>query len=116
MTQECFAEQYLATSQLEAFELGQFQYFVNKTHATALQLVLVPWLMGYAGLWYKATPMSVVQEMITATIDSSCWFGHGVSCAEEAKRFLLAWSDLVKKAKNAAGIFHFFLFLKIPCF
>jgi hypothetical protein len=30
-----------------------------------------------------------------------------VSFAEEAKRFPLAWSDLVKKAKNAAGILYY---------
>ena len=49
--------------------------------------------------------MSVVQEVITAIIDASGWFGPGVSCAEEAKRFPIAFADFVKKAKVAAGIF-----------
>ncbi len=52
-----------------------------------------------------ATPMSVVQEMITAMIDANGWFGPGVSCAEEAKRFPIAFADFVKKAKVAADIF-----------
>jgi hypothetical protein len=49
--------------------------------------------------------MSVVQEMLTAIIDAKGWFGPGVSCAEEAKRFPIAFADFVKKAKVAAGIF-----------
>ena len=52
--------------------------------------------------------------MIMAIIDSKGWFG-GMSCADEAKRFPLAWTDLVKKAKTAAGKFLFLLFLVIPC-
>ncbi len=56
--------------------------------------------------------MSVVQDMITAIIDSNGWFGPGVSCAEEAKRFPLAFADFVKKAKVTAGIFLFFFIWK----
>jgi hypothetical protein len=58
--------------------------------------------------------MSVMQEMITAIIDSDGWFGPGVSCAEEAKRFPLAFADFVKKAKVAAGTFLFLLLLILP--
>jgi len=54
--------------------------------------------------------MSVVQEMLTAIIDANGWFGPGVSCAEESKRFPIAFADFVKKAKVAAGILNY-----IPC-
>jgi hypothetical protein len=97
------------------FELGRFKYFVNRTHATDVQRILVPWVIALFGLSFKTTPMSVVQEMNTAIIDSNGWFGHGVSCAEEAKGFLLAFADFVKKAKVAAGFFLFLLFLILPC-
>jgi hypothetical protein len=96
------------------FELGSFQYFANRTHATNVQRILVPWLIGLFGLSFKTAPMSVVQDMITAIIDSNCWFGPGVSCAEEANLYPLAFSDFVKKAKVAAGIFHFLLVLTLP--
>jgi hypothetical protein len=96
------------------FELGGFQYFANRTHATDVQRILVPWLIGLFGLSFKTAPMSVVQEMITAIIDSNGWFGPGVSCAEERKQYPLAFADFVKKAKVAAGIFLFLLFLPLP--
>ena len=74
----------------------------------------MPWRIALNGLSFKSTQNSVVQEMIMAIIDSKGWFG-GMSCADEAKRFPLAWTDLVKKAKTAAGKFLFLLFLVIPC-
>jgi hypothetical protein len=48
-----------------------------------------------------------LQNMIqlTAIIDAKGWFGPGVSCAEEEKRFPIAFADFVKKANVAAGIF-----------
>ena len=74
----------------------------------------MPWLIGLFGLSFKTTPMSVVQLMITAIIDAIGWFGPGVSCAEEAKRFPLAFADFVKKVEVAAGIFLFLLLLILP--
>ena len=71
----------------------------------------MPWLIGLYGLSFKSTPMSVVQEMLTAIIDAKGWFGPGVSCAEEAKRFPIAFADFAKKAKVAAGIFLVLLLL-----
>ena len=65
----------------------------------------MPWLIGLYGLSFKTSPLSVVQEMLTAIIDANGWFGPGVSCAEEAQRFPIAFADFVKKAKVAAGIF-----------
>ncbi len=47
----------------------------------------------------QTTPMSVVQEMLTAIIDAKGWFGPGVSCAEEAKMFPIAFADFVKKCR-----------------
>ena len=57
--------------------------------------------------------MVVVREMVMAIIDANAWLGHGVKCAEEEKRFLLAFADLVKRAKNAAGMFCCFLLLNM---
>lgn len=37
-------------------------------------------------------------------------------CCSRAGRFPLAFADFIKKAKNAAGIFLFLLFLIISCF
>ena len=96
------------------FELGLFLFFLNRTNATNLQRLLVPWLIAKHGLSFKFTEISVVQQMITAVIDSQGWFA-GVPCAEEAKKFPLAWTDLVTKAKTAARKILLFLFMIIPC-
>ena len=49
--------------------------------------------------------MSIVREMLAAIIDSNGYLGYGVTCAEEAKRFPLGFSELAKKVKTAAGNF-----------
>ena len=89
--------------------MGRFRYFQNKTHATNLQRILLPWLIAKHGLAFKSASLSVVQQMITDIIDSQGWFA-GVPCADEAKKFPLAWTDLVTKAKTAARKFLFLLF------
>ena len=89
--------------------MGRFRYFVNRTHATNLQRILLPWLIAKHGLAFKTTSLSVVQQMITAIIDSQDWFG-GVPCAEEAKKFPLAWTDFVSKARTAARKYLLLLF------
>ena len=49
--------------------------------------------------------MPIVREMLAAIIDSNSYLGYGVTCAEEAKRFPLGFSELAKKVKTAAGNF-----------
>ncbi len=97
------------------FELGCFGYFENRTHATDVQRILVPWLLALCGLSYKSAPLNVVHDMIKAIIDANCWFSPGVTAAEEAKRFALAFPNFAKKAKCASGIFLAWLFVIIPC-
>ena len=94
-------------------ELGRFRFFLNRKNATNLQRLLVSWLIAKHGLSFKFTEISVVQQMITAVIDSQCWFG-AISCAEEAKNLPLAWTDLVTKAKTAARKILLFSFMIIP--
>ena len=81
--------------------MGRFRFFLNKTHATNLQRILLQWLIAQHRLAFKSVSLSEVQQMITAIIDSQGWFA-GVSCAEESKKFPLAWTDFVTKAKTAA--------------
>ena len=71
--------------------------------------MLLPWLIAKPELAFKSTSLSVVQQMIKAIIDSQGWFA-GVSCAEESKKFPLAWTDFVTKAKTAAREYLFLLF------
>ena len=89
--------------------MGRFRFFQNKIHATNLQRILLPWLIAQHRLAFKSVSLSEVQQMITAIIDSQGWFA-GVSCAEESRKFPLAWTDLVTKAKTAARKYLFLLF------
>jgi hypothetical protein len=98
------------------FEMGLFDYFENRTHATEVQRILVPWLLALYGLSFKAAPLNVVHDMIKAIIDANGWFGPGVTAAEEAERFPLAFTNFAKKAKCAAGILLALLLEIIPCF
>ena len=90
--------------------MGRFRYFVNRTHATNLQRILLPWLIAKHGLAFKTASLSVVQQMITAIIDSQGWFGD-VPCAEEAKKFPLAWTDFVSKARTVTAARKYLLLL-----
>ena len=94
--------------------MGLFDYFENRTHATEVQRILVPWLLALYGLSFKSTPLNVVHDMIKAIIDANGWFCPGVT-AEEAKRFPLAFTNFAKKAKCTAGILLALLFVIIPC-
>ena len=69
----------------------------------------MPWLIAKHGLAFKSASLSVVQQMIKAIIDSQGWFA-GVQCAEEAKKFPLAWTDFATKARTAVRKYLFLLF------
>ena len=70
--------------------MGHFEVCHEKSISTALQRVLVPWLIVYTGLSFKSTPRSIVKEMIIGILDATSLLGAGVKSAEEAKRLALS--------------------------
>jgi hypothetical protein len=47
---------------------------------------------------------NVVKEMLIAIIDQNKLLGAYDSCAEQSKIYAVAFQDLAKKVKNAAGL------------
>jgi hypothetical protein len=78
---------------------------LNKGRATALQRVLVPWLISTHGLGYKTARMGVVIEMVEAIIDKENLLELGVPCHHVRQTHAIGFNTVVKKAKLAAGLF-----------
>ena len=84
---------------------GPFVIFDNKTVATNLQQFVVLWLIATYGLSYpKSIEIFRLKEMLIAIIDENHMLGQDPSCAAQSKLYSVAFMDLTKKVKAAAGI------------
>lgn len=98
-------EQKRAPSVTVEIEKGPFAIFDLRPNATNLQRFIVPWLIARYGLSYpKTMETHVLKEMLIAIIDQNKLLGPYDSCAEQSKIYAVAFQDLVKKVKNAAGL------------
>jgi hypothetical protein len=77
----------------------------NKGRATALQRVLVPWLISTHGLSYKTARMGAVTEMVEAIIDQDNLLELGVPCHDVKQTYSIGFNTVVRNAKKAAGLF-----------
>ena len=72
---------------------------------TNLQRVAVQWLIATYRLSYaKSIDMPLLKEMLISIIDENNLLGPGLSCAAQSKLYAIAFMDLTKKVKAAAGI------------
>ena len=76
----------------------------NKGRATALQRVLVPWLISKHGLSYKTARMGVVMQMVEAIIDQENLLELGVPCHHVKQTHSIGFNTVVQNAKKAAGL------------
>ena len=98
-------EQKRAASVTVEIEKGPFAIFDLRPNATNLQRFIVPWLIAKYGLSYpKTMETHVLKEMLIAIIDQNKLLGPYDSCAAQSKIYAVAFQDLVKKVKNAAGL------------
>ena len=98
-------EQKRAPSVTVEIEKGPFAIFDLRPNATNLQRFIVPWLIARYGLSYpKTMETHVLKEMLIAIIDQNKLLGPFDSCAEQSKIYAVAFQDLAKKVKNAAGL------------
>ena len=98
-------EQKRAPSVTVEIEKGPFAIFDLRPNATNLQRFIVPWLIATYGLSYpKTMETHVLKEMLIAIIDQNKLLGPYDSCAAQSKIYAVAFQDLVKKVKNAAGL------------
>ena len=82
-----------------------FALFDDKTIATSLQRLAVPWLVATYGLSYpKSIEILRLKEMLIAIIDQNHFLEMDLSCAQQSKLYSVAFMDLTKRVKAAAGI------------
>jgi hypothetical protein len=78
---------------------------LNKGRATALQRVLVPWLISTHGMSYKTARMGTVSEMVEAIIDQDDLLELGEPCHDVKQTYSIGFNTVVRNAKKAAGLF-----------
>jgi hypothetical protein len=76
----------------------------NKGNATALQRVLVPWLISTHGMGYKTARMGIVIEMVEAIIDQDDLLDLGEPCHHVRQKYAIGFNTVVRNAKKAAGL------------
>ena len=92
----------MVSTQMGPFE--KLEGASNKGRATALQRVLVPWLISTHGLGYKTARMGVVMEMVEAIIDQEDLLDLGEPCKHVRQKYSIGFNTVVKNAKKAAGL------------
>ena len=90
--------------------LGPFERLegtTNKGRATNLQRVLMPWLISKYELSYKSARMGAVKQMVEAIIDRDNLLDLGEPCHKVMKSYAVGFNTVVRKAKNAVGLYTF---------
>ena len=83
---------------------GPFAAFSQKKMASAIQRFIVPWNIAIHGLSYsKMLTEKDIKAQLIAIIDSENLMPRYASCAEQASKYSVAFGDLAKRVKNAAG-------------
>jgi hypothetical protein len=103
-TDTLFVEQ---EDEVVSAEFGLFHKLegaTNKSRATSLQRVLVPWLISKYGMLYKNARMDVVIQMVEAIINRDNLLELGVQCHHAKKTHAIGFNTVVKEAKQAAGM------------
>ncbi len=85
---------------------GSLCSFSDKRTASLMQRFIVPWNIAIHWLSYskKLTEKDIKAHLI-AIIDSENLMPGYASCAEQASKYSVAFGDLAKRVKNAAGMY-----------
>ena len=85
---------------------GPFEAFDKKQVASLMQKFIVQWNIAIHGLSYakKLTEKDIKAQLI-AIIDSENLMPGYASCAEQASKYSVAFGDLARRVKAAAGMY-----------
>ena len=87
-------------------QLGPFATFAERKVATAVQKYTVQWSIAMLGISFpKMQTIETYKEMLVAIIDAEELMPCHPDCTKEAKLYPVAFGDLVKKVKFAAGMY-----------
>ena len=85
---------------------GPFAAFTDRKIAIAIQKYMVPWSIAMFGYSFpKMQTLETYREMMIAVIDTEELLPGHPDCAKEAKAYPVAFADLMKKIKHAAGMY-----------
>ena len=85
-------------------EFGPFDVLNDKSVATRIQRLLVPWMISLRGLSYKSIRLDTVKEMLRLLVDAEDLLGIGRPCTELLNRYAVGFNTIAKMAKLAAGL------------
>ena len=85
---------------------GPFASLGDRRVATAIQQSIVLWSTAIFGFSYpKLQTIKTYLEMLIAIIDAEQLLHGHPDCAKAASKYPVAFADLVKRVKNAAGMY-----------
>ena len=85
-------------------EFGPFEVLNDKSVATKIQRLLMPWMISLRGLSYKSIKLDTVKEMLRLLVDAEDLLGIGRQCTELLNRYAVGFNTIAKMAKLAAGL------------
>ncbi len=87
-------------------KMGPFASFNEQSVASAIQKSIVPWSIAMFGFGYpKLQTIETYREMMIAIIDADQLLPGHPDCAKEARAYPVAFNDLLRKVKHAAGMY-----------
>ena len=86
--------------------MGLLASIVARSVSTAIQKLIFQWRIAMFGYSFpKLQTDETYQEMIIAIIDANQLLPGHPDCAKVAKKYPVAFNDLLKMVKNAAGMY-----------
>ena len=87
-------------------KMGPFATFNDRKIAIATQKYIVPWSIAlFCYFFPKLQTIDTYREMLIAVIDAEQLLPGHPDCAKEARAYPVAFADLLKKIKHAAGMY-----------
>jgi hypothetical protein len=87
-------------------KMGPFASFNEWSVASAIQKSIVPWSIAMFRFGYpKLQTIKTYREMMIAIINAEQLLPGHPDCTKEARAYPVAFNDLLRKVKHAAGIY-----------
>ena len=106
MLKNAFLQAALDFKKTVEVQMGPFASFNLRKISSSIQQSIVPWSIALFGYSFpKLQTFDTYREMMIAIIDEEKLLPGHPDCAKEAKAYPVAFNDLVKKVKHAAGMY-----------
>ena len=79
-------------------EFGPFEVLNDKSVATKIQRLMVPWMISLRGLSYKSIKLDTVKEMLRLLVDVEGFLGIGRPGTELLNKYAVGFNTIAKMA------------------